>query len=278
MSASTAGHLPVAGGSLYYEVDGERDALALTLIHAGVANLRMWDEQIQTLASRCRVVRYDTRGFGRTETEDAPFSNREDLAALLDHLGVERTQLLGISRGGTIALDFTLEHPERVSALVIVGSTPSGFDFDDPHMAPTWQRSEELENAGDWDALVELEVDVWLEGPGQPRGRTGPDLRERMVRWGHENYVEGRSYGQPRPLDPPAVGRLAEVGVPALVVWGDIDAAGVQAAGPLLTDGIPGARSHVFPGVAHMVNLERPHEFERLVLDFLAAADQTARG
>jgi 3-oxoadipate enol-lactonase len=265
-------YLPVPGGRLYYEGDGDDDAPPLTLIHAGVAHLRMWDEQIHGLASRYRVIRYDTRGFGRTETDDVSFSNRADLAALLDHLGVERTSLLGLSRGGTIALDFTLEHPERVSALVMVGSTPGGFDFESEAMAPIWQRSEELENAGDWDSLVDLEADVWLEGPGQERGRTGSELRERMRRWGRENYSEGRSWGQPRPLDPPAAGRLNEVSIPTLVAWGDLDEEGVRAAGPYLADGIRGARQHVFPGVAHMVNLERPQEFEQMVVEFLEGA------
>jgi pimeloyl-ACP methyl ester carboxylesterase len=274
MAKTWRDYLTVPGGRLYYEVDGDPNAPALTLIHAGVANLRMWDDQVPALASRYRVIRYDTRGFGRTETDDVSFSNRADLAALLDHLGVQRTHLLGLSRGGTIALDFTLEHPERVASLILVGSTPSGFDFESEAMAPVWQRSEDLEKAADWDALIELEVDVWLEGPGQLRGRTGADVREKLTRWGHENYSEGRQWGQPRPLDPPAAGRLAEVRVPVLVAWGDIDEEGVQFGGSHLADGISGARRRVFPGVAHMVNLERPTEFQEMLAEFVASAER----
>ncbi|MEA2623719.1 MAG: hypothetical protein QOH61_2629 [Chloroflexota bacterium] len=274
MSESIRDYLSVPGGRLYYEVDGDPSGPVLTLIHAGVAHLRMWDEQVPPfVAAGYRAVRYDTRGFGRTETEDVPFSNRDDLAALLDHLGVRPTNLLGLSRGGTIALDFTLEHPDRIGKLVIAGSTPSGFELEDLEMAPVWERAEALEQAGDWEALVELEADVWLEGPGQPRGRAPAELRQRMIAWGRENYTDGRGYGQPRPLDPPATGRLSEVDVPTLVIWGDLDEAGVLAGGPTMAAAIPDARRHVFPGVAHMSNLERPAEFTRLVLDFLAEGE-----
>lgn len=262
--------LDVPGGRLYYEVDGANDAIPLTLIHAGVATSEMWDEHLPAfVAAGLRVIRYDTRGFGRTETEDVTFSNRADLAALLDHLDVAATHLVGISRGGTIALDFTLERPERVRSLGIIASSPSGFDFEDPTLGALWPQMEALETAGDFEALIPMEVDLWLEGVGQPRGRTGSELRERMERWGHENYSEGRSYGQPRPLEPPASGRLEEVHVPTLVAWGTLDEAGVLAAGPILRDGIAGATAVEFSGVAHMVDLERPREFERLVLELV---------
>jgi len=118
------GFTDVPAGRLYYEVEGEGPPL--TLVHAGVAHLRMWDLQAADWAERYRVIRYDTRGFGRTQCEDVPYSNRADLAALLDHLGVSRTHLLGASRGGTIAIDFTLEHPARVASLIAVAGRGRG--------------------------------------------------------------------------------------------------------------------------------------------------------
>ncbi|MEO7117529.1 MAG: alpha/beta hydrolase, partial [Candidatus Limnocylindrales bacterium] len=76
MNTHDSGHLPVEGGSLYFEVDGDPDAPALTLIHAGVAHLRMWDEHLAAFTERYRVIRYDTRGFGKTRSDDVEFSNR----------------------------------------------------------------------------------------------------------------------------------------------------------------------------------------------------------
>ena len=106
--------LDVPGASLYYETDGQSLRLPLLLIHAGVATLRMWDPQIEALAQQHYVVRFDTRGYGKTETDDVPFSDRDDALALLDHLGIERATVIGCSRGGAIALDLAVEHPDRV--------------------------------------------------------------------------------------------------------------------------------------------------------------------
>lgn len=261
------GVLEVPGGSLYYEVEG--DGFPLTLIHAGVAHLRMWDEQVPEFAQSYRVIRYDTRGFGKTRSDDVEFSNRADLAALLDHLGAERTHLLGISRGGSIALDFALEHPERVSALIIVASTPGGFEFDEPEMKPLFEEMEQLYQSKEWERLVELETALWTDGPGQPSDRVDADIRRRMIEWNLENYRPEPGEGRPQPLEPRAVGRLEEVTVPTLLMWGDLDARAVLEGEQFMAAGIRDSRRHVFEGVAHMVNLERPAEFTNLVLEFL---------
>src|SRR3954463_5748998 len=162
------GYLDVEGGRLYYEVAGQGHPLAL--IHAGVADLTMWDEQMEAFSERYRVIRYDTRGFGRTTTEDVGFSNRKDLYDLLRHLGVERSYVLGISRGGQIAIDFTIEHPEVVDALIAVAPGISGFqgELTEEEMA-LFNRMEELWEKEDFEALTDLEVRVWVDG----FGRTG---------------------------------------------------------------------------------------------------------
>jgi len=270
-SHEATGFVDVPGGRLYFEAAGEGPPLAL--IHAGVAHLRMWDEQVAALADRYRIIRYDTRGFGRTTSEDVSFSNRDDLAAVLDHCGVDRTHLLGISRGGTIALDFTLERPDRVSALVICSSSPGGFEYENPSMEATWEEADRLETAKDWVALVDLETRIWTDGPGQPPDRVAPDVRERMLRWNLENYRAEGGNGKPVPLQPAAAGRLGEVRVPTLVLWGDLDVADVNEGSKALVAGIVGAQSHVFEGAAHMINLEQPDEFVRLLGEFLAGVD-----
>ncbi len=130
-------------------MDGEGEPVVL--IHAGIANLRMWDEQVPALADSYRVIRYDTRGFGRTETEDVPFSNRADIAALLDHLGEESAHLVGISRAGQIALDFALESPERVRSLVVATGGISGYDAPDDDSS-LCEQAEKLWEAKDWES------------------------------------------------------------------------------------------------------------------------------
>jgi pimeloyl-ACP methyl ester carboxylesterase len=260
-------YVDVPGGRIYYEVDGSGHPL--TLIHAGVAHLRMWDEQVAGFRDSYRVIRYDTRGFGRTITEDVPYANRDDLRRLLDRLGVERTHLLGLSRGAQIALDFAIEQPARVASLVWVAGGVGGHDGPDDGI--DWAPIEKMWEEKRWPELVGAETRIWVDGPGQPTDRVEPHIRERMVEWNMENYLAEQPAEQAQPLDPPAAGRLSEIHCPLLVVWGDLDVPSSADAGELLAREVAGARRHVFEGVAHMVNLERPAEFNRLVADFLSS-------
>ncbi len=267
-----SGSFEYNGGSLYYEVDGTGPAL--TLIHAGVANLRQWDAQVPHFSDRFRVIRYDTRGFGRTTTGDVPFSNRGDLAALLDHLGVERTAVLGTSRGGSIAIDFTLDHPDRVTALIAVASGLGGFDVEPPaDEQALWDEYDRRYDARDWDWIVDTETAFWVDGPRQPADRVPSAIREQVHAWIAESYRDhGSEEPQPDRLDPPAVHRLGEITVPTLVMVGDLDESATVESSRRLARDIPNARLELFEGVAHMVNLEQPERFTRLVLDVLADA------
>lgn len=274
MSDTESGYVEVEGGRLYYEVEGNGPPVAL--IHAGVAHLRMWDDQVAALRDRYRLIRYDTRGFGRTLCEDVPYSNVADLEAVLDHFGVADSHLIGLSRGGAIALDFTVARPKRVRSLTWVASGIRGFEPDeDGRLQQLWPEMERLENEKDWEPLVELETQVWTDGPGQPQDRVDPDLRARMVQWNLENYRAEQPAMQSQPPAVLAAERLDELDVPILAIWGTFDESPVPIAGAKLAAEVKNARSHVFEGVAHMVNLERPAQFNELVGGFLDEVEAT---
>jgi 3-oxoadipate enol-lactonase len=266
--AAETGFVEVEGGRLYYEAAGAGQPIVL--VHAGVADCRMWDEQFSAFAQNYRVIRYDTRGFGKTTSEDVSFSNRQDIVDLLRHLGIERTAILGLSRGGQIAIDFTLEHPEMVTALIAVAAGVSGFEGPATEAEkPLFAEYERLEAAKDYDTLTEFEVRVWADGPNQPAGRAAAPVRERLREMIANNYRLHHEQTQPRVLEPPALNRLGEIKAPTLVIWGDIDFSDVGAAMTLLADSVSGAKRMVFPGAAHMVNMEQPERFNAVVLDFL---------
>ncbi|MBF6611622.1 MAG: alpha/beta fold hydrolase [Chloroflexi bacterium] len=269
----TQGYLDVGGAQLHYEAAGEGHPL--TLIHAGVADLSMWDDQFHLFAQRYRVIRYDVRGYGKSFTGDVPFSNRHDLYLLLEHLGVSKSYLLGLSRGAQIATDFTLERPGMVDALITCAPGLSGLEpqATEIEMQIIDEMMQAIE-AGDFPRLASLDVQMWADGPGQPRGRAGNHTGERVFRMSLDNYTKHAVEGQPQVLEPPAIGRLAEIQAPTLVIAGDLDASGVTVAADRLAQGIAGAKKVVVPGTAHMINLEKPQEFNKVVLDFLATSSE----
>ncbi len=269
-SRPSTGFLAVNGGQLYYEVAGS--GRAIVFVHAGIADCTMWDEQFHEFARHYRVIRYDTRGFGRTTTESVSFSNRQDLADLLHHLGVTKAVVIGLSRGGNIATDFTLEHPEMVEALVVAGAGIGGFDSG-PMPAveeKLFAAMEDAEKRNDFARVVELDLQVWVDGPGQPTGRALASVREKVRAMDAAIYTRVDGDAKPQPLQPPAIGRLAEIKVPTLVIVGDLDTSDTQAAADRLARDIPGAKRAAFHSAAHMVNMEQPEEFNQTVLKFLS--------
>jgi 3-oxoadipate enol-lactonase len=267
-----SGFIPVNGGRLYYEEAGE--GYPLVLLHAGVANLRQWDPHVPAFAEHYRVIRYDTRGWGRSESEHVEFSNHGDLEQALDHLGVEATYLLGTSRSASIALNFAVTHPERVTRLVeVAGGGVGEPDLPAEALAPSEaleKATEEALEAKDWKRLADLETAFWGDGPGQPEGRLNASARAAMHDWILTTYAAEKEEGIPQRLDPPADERLDQLTMPLLVVIGELDETYTNVTCRNLAEAVPGARFEVFEGAAHMLNLEQPERFTKLVLEFLA--------
>jgi pimeloyl-ACP methyl ester carboxylesterase len=157
------GFLDGQGAPLYYEVAGTGQPLLL--IHAGVADSRMWDDQFQTFAQQYRVVRYDLRGFGKSTVPSGKFANHEDVTALFEYLGIKQAHLIGISFGGLIALDFTLAHPEKVTSLVLGAPDVSGRESSSADVSRFAVEEEALLERGDLAGATELNLRMWLDVP-----------------------------------------------------------------------------------------------------------------
>ncbi len=265
--------LDVNGAALYYETSGHISFPALLLVHAGIANLRMWDPQVDALSQAHYVIRLDSRGFGQTTTDDVEYSNRTDLRDLLDHLGIARATVIGSSRGGGIALDFALEHPDRVSGIVTIGSGPSGF----PEVQLTPIENERFAamdaawEAEDWELLPRLEVRLWSIGPTRSEADLNPSFVGTAFALNADKPVHSEEQAVAFPLEPPAYGRLAELTVPVLVTVGDLDLSAALTQYDFLLSAVPLATGHRFADSAHLPSVERPHEFERVLLEWLSA-------
>jgi pimeloyl-ACP methyl ester carboxylesterase len=257
----------VSGASLYYEIAGTEPPLVL--IHEGLADCRMYDDQFDVLARSCRVVRYDMLGFGRSGTPDRAYSHHQALRDLLDHLGIERAAILGMSLGGMVATDFALTYPAMVSDILLVASGLGGYPTREETVRLTAPIREAF-RAGDFVRGIELSVRFWVDGPRRQPEEVDPGVRERFRALYTDVLRRSRERGRAAdPLDPPAMGRLGEIGVPSLVVVGSGDVTDVVEIAGLLARSIPGARKVVLPRVAHLLNLELPAELNRLILDFL---------
>jgi 3-oxoadipate enol-lactonase len=261
------GFIETQGAPLYYEVAGTGHPLLL--IHAGVADSRMWDDQFAQFAQQYKVIRYDLRGFGKSEVPAGQFSNSEDILNLLHFLHVEKTYIVGVSFGSKVALDFTLEYPDRVAALVLAapsvgGSTPS-------EEVLRFNADEEAALAqNDLVAATEINLRMWVDGPQRTPNQVNPEARERVrVMQHHAFTVPIPENAEELSLTPPAITRLAELHVPTLVIVGDYDIPGKLELTEQLTKKISGAKKIVIPGVAHMVSMEQPELFNHAVLDFL---------
>jgi pimeloyl-ACP methyl ester carboxylesterase len=240
---------------LWYDDTGSGPPVVL--LHEGVVDSRIWDPVVPLLSDRYRVIRYDQRGFGQSPRPDGPYSVVDDLVSVLDAAEVEHATPVACSRGGGIALTAAVEQPERVSALVLLGSGLPGQPLDvrwTPEQIARWETAEADEN---YEAMAELDMEMWA-----PMG-ADDELRAMFV----EN-AEG-SNSDHETTDQPVAGRLGEIGVPTLVITANRDVSAINELGSRLAREIPGARHAVIEEADHMVPWRAPDELARLIREFV---------
>ena len=254
---------------LVYEAAGQGETVVL--VHAGIADRRMWDAQVPAFSERFRTITYDMRGFGESEMVDEPFTHAGDLVELMDSLEVDRAHIIGCSIGASTTLQFAIDYPTRASSLVLVNGDAPGFvpegGYYDP---PQWEKAEAAIEAGDFERAAELEVEMWVVGMFRSPSDVPAEIRDAVYAMDLAALgTESRraEFGQ-RP-DPPAGTRLTEVQCPALIVVGELDLPDMRPIGEYLADGIAGGSLVTISGAAHLPNMERATEFNRVVLDFL---------
>jgi pimeloyl-ACP methyl ester carboxylesterase len=242
---------------LAYDIAGEGGTDVL-LIHAGVNDRRSWRHVVERLSPRHRCIAYDMRGYGETtyEREDG-WSPVADAVAVLDAAGSERAVVVACSMGGQAAIDLTLAHPERVEALLLIGTAVRGMPYPDIGDGPTVRldaRIEAANEAGDIEEAGRLEAWMWLDGPGAEEGRVGGATRELFLEM-NDRALRAEDPGEQADL-PAAWPRLGEIAVPTLVMIGRLDAEDIVWTDQRVAELIPGARLVWLDGVAHVPHLE----------------------
>jgi 3-oxoadipate enol-lactonase len=258
--------LTVNGAPYAYDEAGEGSALLL--LHAGIADRRMWDDAWPMLVARHRVIRLDLRGYGETPLPDGPFVYAADAAALLGQLGVQRAHVLGVSMGAGVALDLALARPELVDRLVLVAPGLPGWEWGDAMNAFDEAETAALER-GDLDDASWINVRFWVDGVQRPGGEADRSVRQRVFEMQKRAFEGDNENAEGGWLVSDRQSKLGEVRSPTLLIVGDLDQPDFLAMGRRMVEGIPGAQLEVMPGVAHLPPMEAPEAFSRLVLDFL---------
>jgi pimeloyl-ACP methyl ester carboxylesterase len=266
----------VNGVGLYYEEAGE--GTPLVFVHEFAGDLRSWRPQVGFFARRYRTVAFNARGYPPSEVpgDPAAYSQEqavEDLMGLLDHLGIRRAHVAGLSMGGFAALHFGLAHPGRALSLTVAGcGYGSGADRE-AFRAATEENARVLRTRG-----MEAFAESYARGPWRL-----PFLRKDPVGWeefrrqlaggsatGHALTLLGVQLRRPSLFD---LGpRLERLEVPTLIVTGDEDEPCLEPA-LFLKRRIRSAGLLVLPNTGHTINLEEPEAFNRALLEFLTAVD-----
>jgi 3-oxoadipate enol-lactonase len=234
----------------------------------------MWDPQWETFSRSHRVVRYDQRGFGRSPIGPGRFSNARDLLDLIEQQALESVALVGVSMGGRIALEVSLARPELIEALVLVGAGLPGHQW-----SAEMKAADEAEQAalarGDLDEAVEVTLRTWVDGPRRRPEDVDPEVRARvaeMQRRAYELQLPVWETAEEEPLVGDLAERIGEVGAPTLILVGEQDVPDMHEIADRLERELPNARRASIADTAHVPSLERPREFDQLVLPFLQSA------
>jgi pimeloyl-ACP methyl ester carboxylesterase len=258
--------LPLPGAGLAYEETG--DGPAVVLVHGFALDMRMWEPQVEQLAARHRVVRYDCRGFGASGPFDpaVPYTHAGDLVALLDHLAIGRAVLAGLSFGGRVVLQTALTAPARVAGLVLLDAVLDGVPWDPPSEDALGDLARQVQAGG-----VPAGRAAWLAHPLFAAARQRPELAGQLAamvaRYPGQHWLGQDPQQQ---IQPEPFGALEDVATPTLVAVGDRDVPGFREMSAVLARRIPGAEYRVVAGAGHMVNMEQPAAVNELLTRFLA--------
>jgi len=253
--------LQVDGTKLYYEECGSAPQVVV-LVHDGVLHSAAWDEVWPDFCKHFHTIRYDRRGYGRSPIATQGYYATDDLAAVLRHLKLKRVALVGSSHGGEISINFTLDHPEMVEQLVLVGAVVGGMPYTKHFLERGDALGKPLEKGDIEGAIAAATKDKYLIAPGNDAAR------KRMAEILSANPQDLTHPELELPVKP-ALPRLGEIHIPTLLLVGDADIPDVHAHAGAIEAGVPTARRVVISGTGHLMYLEKPAEFSQIVIEFL---------
>lgn len=261
------GHVSVGETRIYWASNGSGPAILF--IHAGVADSRMWADQMALDGYRSIVL--DKRGYGNTAWVPGPYSDSDDSMAVLDRLGVETATVVGCSMGAGTTLDLAIDHPDRVDRVVLAGAFPSGWVPEEGwEEMPLEKEAATAAEAGDFDRMMEIDYQMWLVGYGRSESEVDPAHRDLFFDMDRAPVIteaerEVHQMGFEKKLDD----HLDAIRMPALVVVGIHDEPLLVKAARYMAERLGQGDPVIIDGAAHLPSLEQPHAFNDALITFL---------
>lgn len=237
-------------------------------LHSGLTDRTMWTPQIETFASRFTCFFVDLPGFGASPTPVSPFVYAESIAHFIETVIGQPAALVGSSFGAGIAFDTAQIAPEWTGPLALVSRASTAENEPSAALQAVWRDADEAWERGERDRAVEIEIEAWVDGQGRPGGTADPAIRDWFL---HAN----RSVWERHAVSPPPAQELdmavdyQRIQQPVLLIDGPYDLTDVHAANRTMLKRLPAAEYVSIAGTAHFPSVERPDEFDRIVLDFL---------
>jgi pimeloyl-ACP methyl ester carboxylesterase/ribosomal protein S18 acetylase RimI-like enzyme len=257
----SSGHVTVPDGELYFESTGVGEPLIF--LHAGFSDRRDWKHQVKDLEKEFNTIVYDQRGAGNSSVPTASFSPGDDLRAIMDHLKIAKATVIGHSLGGTIALDFALQYPEKVSSLILVAPGLNGHVWSNEYsewFKTIWSLSKPT------DMLQQT-----MSAPFYVLAVTNPNIKSEIEEIIKENIEKMLTW---KSLDiqwffPEPISKLKELEIPTLVIYGDKDSQDIKQIVDALIENLPNVKATKIQNADHLLNFEKPNELNALIFKFL---------
>lgn len=265
-----------SNSGIAYDRAGPPGRTPLVLVHAGVADRRMWDPQWPALTAEREVLRLDLRGFGEsTGLPDGPLSPVADLLDTLDSAGITRCHLVGASFGAGVAVEAALVRPGLARSLLLSAPGGSLIAEETPQLREFFAAEGDALAKGDLDAAVEANLRWWVDGPRRAPGTVPAATREKVAAMQRLAFELTATWDEvpETGLDPAALHRLGEIDAPTLVLVGALDLDAIADTAARIAAGLPRGRQATWPDVAHLPSLERPEDFFTLLREWLAETE-----
>jgi len=272
-----SGYAKVNGTKLYYEIAGK--GIVLVLIHGSFGDRRFWDFQFYKLSKRYKVLRYDIRGFGKSALPDPNevYSDTEDLNALMDFLGIKKAHICGLSLGSFIVFDLALSHPEKCISLIPCGPRVAG-DVSDGYKTPSGDSISSIivtaTNIVKSKGAREATNYLWTGNHAMGKCIASPQTRQLLLKMGNEySWWRYLNANRRQYVFPMAIKKLNEIKTPTLVITAQYDLELCKNVADILTGEIPNAKMVSIKGAGHIMNMDKPEKFNKVISEFIEEAN-----